>query len=585
MAKEYKLLKEELNTNNINKKNKVKKRFFASGQWYKVTLTIILWSVLQEIIMASTDLIDNIFVNHLFNFQINGLDQLILSIKSSGWEQLITKDILQNARLENLFSYAGKGMNYTAGQIGVNGVAASNQLFIIMFCMVSGFCYGSGIFSAQFFGASDYQKLKQVTALKLYLCLFISIVFMLFAIPGITWNLIAFTTKPSFAQLPELNLNTTKDSILEWFNYFQYQAAKLATQEGEKFYRIVSSSYFLLAINQVSITSLRETRRPFYSFFMAAIALCSNLVCNTFLTSPTFLGNFQGLGITGAAVGTVVSRILQTLFILSLLFIKKFEFIPHFKNFIVSKFVLRLALIKTIPILINETLYAFGQVLQVKLKAMYSVEALTANAMFETVLMAFFSPMYHGLNAGISTLVGNELGANKFENAKYNSTHLMRLSFIIGICFFAIFSGLSFVIPNTIFPNTLPEANRIGVWMIFIYSVIYPIIIINNCSYSILRAGGEVYSAFAMDSVFNWLVQIPLLAILIILNNNGTIHIDIVMIHLIVCLCEVVKVIPALIFYFRKKWVKNLIKNSDILINNEEIKISEKQEIKKEQSA
>ncbi len=587
----YILKEKSLDTTTIHKKNKVKKRFFAEKQWYKLTLTIILWSVLQEVIMASTDLVDNIFVNHLRPEHINGFQELLNYIKDSGWKELSTNpDFLKLLEQNGLLGYAGDGMFYEAGQIGVNAVSASNQLYIIMFCMVSGFCYGAGIFSAQYFGAGEYQKLKQVTALKMYLTLSITVLFMLFAIPGITEKMIGFTTHPLNVSKPTDQLVADKESIMSYFSYFQNEAAKLATQEGVRYYRIVSMSYILLTINQVTVTVLRETRRPFYSLFMASISLVANSTCNIFLTSPTFIPGFIGFGVEGSAYGTVASRIMQTIFIFCLLSIKRFEFIPRIKHFLINRIIVKLVLLKSIPILFNETLYAFAQVLQVKLRALYSVESLTANAMYETMLMAFFSPMYHGLNAGISTLVGNELGAQRFDKAKYNATHLMRLSFVIGICFTALLSGLSFVIPNLIFPNALPEANRIGIWMIFIYTMTYPVIMINNCCYSVLRAGGSVISSFLMDSGFNWTIQIPTLAFLILANKHifpesGLFTLDIVWVHLITCLCETFKLIPALILYFKKTWVRSLIEPKEedptyILTADGKSKIDDLKEVK-----
>ncbi|QGS51592.1 MATE family efflux transporter [Spiroplasma tabanidicola] len=557
-----------LETKHIIKNNKIKRRFFATGKWYKIAITLILWSVLQEILMASTDLIDNVFVNHIISSQVKGFDDLTNYIKGTGWAEHMTEDKLNSVGLGSLTGYALDNINYTPGQIGVNGVSASNQLYIIMFAMVSGFCYGSGIFSAQYFGAGEYQKLKHITCLKMYLTLIITMIFALIGIQQITKYFIGFTTHPDYekAKVPldtYLTENSSAQEIKQVFEYIQNKVSILSTEQGEKYYRIVSLSYPILTINQVATTALRETRRPFYSFFMSSISLIANALCNVFFTAPTFIPNYHGFGVVGAAIGTVSSRVLQLGFIVGLLAIKKFEFIPRIRHFIIPKYILRISLIKSLPILLNETLFAFGQVMQVKLRAQYSADSLSANAMYETMLMAFFSPMYHGLNAGISTLVGNELGAKHFDEAKYNAKHLMRFSFMIACVFLILFSGLSWVIPKLIFPNTTHEGIKIGEWMVFIYSATYPVILMNSCVYSILRAGGNVVQAFLMDSAFNWVFQIPVLFVLIYYNtfNNpqGFINLDIIYIHLIVCMFEILKLIPSMIFYFRGKWLTSII--------------------------
>jgi Na+-driven multidrug efflux pump len=88
-------------------------------------------------------------------------------------------------------------MTYTAGQIAVNGISASNQMYVIMFCMVSGFCYGCGVYSSQYYGSGNYEKLRQVTAMKMIVVFSITAVFALMAIPGATEQIVGFTTGPN----------------------------------------------------------------------------------------------------------------------------------------------------------------------------------------------------------------------------------------------------------------------------------------------------------------------------------------------------------------------------------------------------
>ncbi|ATZ18557.1 MATE efflux family protein [Williamsoniiplasma somnilux] len=532
-----------------------KNRWFASRAWYVAALSIILWAILQEIIMASTDIVDNIFVNFLKDDQVKGLSGLNDSIKMSGFLNLTVDDLI-NAGLSE--SYLG--LQYKAGQIAVNGVTASNQMYMIMFCAVSGFCYGCGIYSAQYFGAKDYNKLKQVTALKMYVVFAITFVFAIMTIPGITRHIIEFTTEPKYADKPTSILAAGSDGqdIKAWFNYFQYQSSVLATDEGVMYYQIIAPSYLILVINETAITSLRETRRPFISFWMSLIALSTNCLMNVFLTAPTFLGSFGGLGVQGTAIATFSARILQMIFIVALLSIKRYEFIPGWYSFKIQKNVFSRSMKKASPLLMNELLFAFAAVLQVKLKGMYSVEALTANAIFSTITTAIFSPLYHGLNAGITVFVGNSLGANKLDEAQFNARYLLGLGLVIAVIASSILIGMSYVIPQTMFSSANAESQRIAFWMLFIYAFIYPATMVANAAYSILRAGGAVWSATLLDGVFNWSIEIPVLAILILLTVNGVIHLDIIYIHLAVTACEIFKAIWGLAIYSRKRWVNNL---------------------------
>ncbi|AHI54118.1 MATE efflux family protein [Spiroplasma sabaudiense Ar-1343] len=537
-----------------NLKSIKKEKFFASRGWYAAAFGIIIWAIFQEIIMASTDIVDNIFVN--FIKDIPGLRELKDSIIESQWLDL-SKDQLKDARLSEYFQ---DGMFYSAGQLSVNGVAASNQIYILMYTILSGFCYGAGIYSAQYFGSGNYDKLRQITVLKFYVALIVTGFFALLAIPGITHHLIWFTTATPYAEQPQFKLNSTSSSeeIHQWFSYFQYQAALISTKQGEGYYRIVSSSYLLLSINQTAVTSLRETRRPFYSFWMSIISLATNCFLNVFLTAPTFLGDFNGLGVKGCAWATTSSRAIQTIFIVSLCAIKRFEFIPIRSSFVVQNQILKKSMNKAMPIVLNELFAALGLIIQIKLRATYSVEALTANAIYTTIVMSFFWPLYHGMNAGISAFVGNELGANRLKEAQYNAKHLMFMSVGIGMLFGGILAVSSSWIPGLIFNSSNLEAQRIAKYMLLFYGIFYPLITISNACYSTLRTGGAVWNAFIMDGLFTWVLPIPILATLISLNSAGIITIDIIWMQLALMSTEIIKASWAYFNYSKKRWVKNL---------------------------
>jgi Na+-driven multidrug efflux pump len=222
----------------------------------------------------------------------------------------------------------------------------------------------------------------------------------------------------------------------------------------------------------------------------------------------------------------------------------------------------RQVLLKAAPIIFNELLYAFGQVLIVKLKGMYSVEVLTANAMYATVIAALLSPLYHGLNAGISVFVGNELGANRFDIAQYNAHHLIFTSIIIGLMFGLIMMGVSFVVPDILFSAANAEAKRNATWMMFSFGIVYPIYVICNSCYSIMRTGGSMWGAFLMDSGMVWTIQIPLLAACILLYKNNVWHVDYIWIHIITLTFYVVQTTLAVVIYTRKTWVRNVIDGS-----------------------
>lgn len=62
----------------IDKKN----RWFASRGWYASALALVIWAILQEIIMSSTDLVDNFFANTMKR-NVDGATELKLFLEQT----------------------------------------------------------------------------------------------------------------------------------------------------------------------------------------------------------------------------------------------------------------------------------------------------------------------------------------------------------------------------------------------------------------------------------------------------------------------------------------------------------------------
>ncbi len=133
----------------IKAQGKKHPKFFASKKWYATTLVLILLATLQEIIMESTDLVDNFFASSIKK-NVHGYQELFNEIKYIfGTDNVYhVKVVWDSWGLGNYVGY-----HYTVGQLVINRVAASNQLYFIMFAILSRVCYSFGVFNAQYYGA------------------------------------------------------------------------------------------------------------------------------------------------------------------------------------------------------------------------------------------------------------------------------------------------------------------------------------------------------------------------------------------------------------------------------------------------
>ncbi len=514
------------------KKNKVDFKVLNSKKiswnWIRFTLSIMVWAIFEEIVLSSSDLVTNFFANHI-----------------TEGNSVITNFISEaNAKLHSLGIF---NHYYYYGQIVMNGVTAASQIYIIIISVLFGISYGIGTYTAQYFGAKKYQNLKDLVMFKILLGLAITIIFLIL-IETIGHQLIS-----CIIHFKNLDIPGASETNADWVAYYDDQAAKLSIMEGTDYIKIAALSYPLVAISLAFITTLRETGRPFVSFFGSFIAFIFTILLNIILVEPSLFNlNTHAYNVYGCAMAIVFGKSIQLLVILIYILIMKYEFFPN-QIFHLDKISVNLAFKKATIISLNELFWSLSTVMQVKLLAMYSLDAYTANVIFTTIIAILVFPPYHGIAAGISVLVGNNLGNNRLKYANINSKRLIWLTLCIGAITGIILSISAFLVP-VMFPNNSTYIIKLAQQFIWIYAVPSIILMLNGTLYSILRSGGLVWTAFLSDSIYNWGITIPIMSGLVIFSS-----LTVILIFIIIRIIEMLKLLPLIILYLRKKWLNNLV--------------------------
>lgn len=495
-------------------------------------LALIGWSLLEEVVLSSSDLVTNFFAS---------------KIKHGENLELFNFVTYANSMIASWGAHSPYSSHiYTVGDIDISGLAASTQIYVMILSMLFGFSYGIGVYTAQYFGAKKFQQLRDLVMFKIQISLLISFIFILI-VELFSKQLISFIISPKNVSIP-----TDLNNHAQWISYFDSVASHYSVDQGAKFIKIVAISYLILGIEIAIVTTLRETARPMVSFWTSFLAFFFTIIFLFFLVEPNFLKTFHGFGLMGCAYAVILGKTLQIILVLGFIFIKKYEFIPN-RFWKIDRLVVKIAFKKSIWIMINELFWSFSMLMQVKLLSMYSLDSLIANALVSTILSILIVPSYHGIAAGISVLVGNNLGDNKLEIAQINSKRLLWLTVLLGVIISLLLGGTAFII-EYIFTNISGNILILTKKFIWIYALTVTVLLLNGTLYSTIRAGGLVYTAFFMDSIYTWAFTIPIMAILVLVTK-----LDIILIFGIVRIVEVFKIVPSLYFYFRKKWVRNLV--------------------------
>lgn len=414
------------------------------------------------------------------------------------------------------------------GQLGAVDIAAvglGNQIFFIMSLVIFGIASGGSIFIAQYWGRKYIDGIHKTTGMMLQLSLLFSMIFALLSI---------------FA--PEFCLSFYSNDIE-------------VIERGAGYLRVVAPSYLFFGINVSFAASERSTEH----LKLPAVATISSVILNAFLNYLFIFGvKIGGLqiikayGIIGAAVATVISRIVEALIVVLGAYIRKYVIAASIKEYIVNDkpFVARYLKICS-PVLLNQILWGLGISMQTAIFAHCGTLVIASYNIMNTVSNLLY-PICNGCGNATAIIIGKTIGEGKKEEAK-----------ILAKKQCAFIAAMAFLLGLLIMPMSkiLPYVFKVELEVISMATVF---IIIRGFSFSfdafnmtsivgVFRSGGDTLFALLMDIGFMWLIALPLgwLGVLVW-------HLPYWMVYLCIISEPVFKSIFGVIHLLRGKWLKEL---------------------------
>ncbi|MFA7106768.1 MAG: MATE family efflux transporter [Candidatus Izemoplasmatales bacterium] len=405
------------------------------------------------------------------------------------------------------------------GELAIGSVSVVNQLYFVIILITFGALGGAGIFTAQYFGSGEIDKLKQTFRFKLIVALMLVILSLLvFSLLG-EFLIGLFTDNPVTVSGGVDYLNIVKWSMLPWA--------------------------FSIAIS----TTFREIGITKPLLGISVIAIITNTLLNYLLIFGHF--GFPAMGVEGAAYGTFFSRIVEFLLMFFLLVKKGKIFNTKIKDvFRINNFILKAIIVMAIPLLLNEFFWSMGQTMFLQSYSTRGDSALAAMNITSAISQLVFVT-FGGIGTGIAVLVGNTLGKNDLDLAKDNAKKVIAFAVAFAFLTGALLFILSFFILDLYDISQTTKA--IAKQNIRINAIFIPVFSFNVSMYFTLRAGGDTRSTMLMDSGYMWVVQVPLIFALARLTN-----LNVVLMFLIVQLLELPKSVFALSRYRKENWVRNL---------------------------
>ena len=363
------------------------------------------------------------------------------------------------------------------GETELAAVGVGSQLFMVHYLVLFGILSGSATFMAQFYGTKDMANIRKVI--------------------GFDFTLLAVLGAVCFALV-----NCFTNGILSV--YTEDPAVKaLAAQ----YVRINSLSFLLLAISSPLEMAFKATQQVRIPMLISNVIFFTNIAINYVLIFGKF--GFPKMGVAGAAIGTISSRIIEVLMNSYFAFRTNNEFCGKVRSYFGWDRELVKRIIKNAtPTTINEFFWSFGQTMYV---AAFSRISTTAYAAYQAANSIFNIFNFAAFSIGDATLilVGEKLGEGDMEYTWKLSKHLIKACLLVGVVIGTITVLLSEPLSGIF---KLSEAGRMYTrYILIILGLTMAADLYNGLQIAgILRAGGDTKFAMISESMCIWLIAVPL---------------------------------------------------------------------------
>lgn len=410
------------------------------------------------------------------------------------------------------------------GTAAVAGLGFANQIFMIFIVSLFGLNSGGGILAAQYYGKKDYKNLKKCLGITITVGLLFSFLFFLMGL-FIPEKIIGiFTSDPKVLKL------------------------------GANYFRIIALIYPLIGLGYSFNMQLRAIGKNQYSLYSTIIGLCINLVGNYLFINGNL--GFPAMGVVGAAIATVIARIVSVFYLIYIIYKNKLPMAGNFQElFKLSWSFIAKALKISLPVFGHEIMWVTGVSMYVIIYGRIGTEATAAIQVVKSISNLVFTLVF-GLSSGTAAIIGQEIGAGNEGNAYKYAVELLKISLVIGTAVALFVYAICPVVlilmkvDSAIYPLARQIVFSEGILIIIKTTGTLFIV-------GVLRAGGDTLWTMFADLIPLWTFAIPLTYI-----AGLKFGLPIALVYLCSGSDELLKMPFCIQRLKSRKWINNLVKTS-----------------------
>ena len=409
------------------------------------------------------------------------------------------------------------------GDVAVASVSLANQAYFCINLLIFGISSGSSVLISQFRGGKDLPSMRKVVIIALSTAAVLLVPLVLF-----------FT----FCPVTVLKIMTSESELIT---------------AGTSYVRIVSPSFICSGVSYIFASLLRCNDKPRLPLISSVTAIALNTTLN-YIFIYGKLG-FPEMGIDGAAIATVISRVVEMVLILSFVYLGKDPVIKVSANDChgLSRSHIKKFFVISLPIIFNE--FAWG-LCNTAYSAIYGrLGTVTVAAMsVANVIYQAFATLPNSIGYTTAIILGHLLGAEKFQEAKTRAHTLSVYSILLGAVMGVVMVIFSPFFTGTMFGALSVEATSMAMSFIMVFASYLPVqTYLFTMIAGILRSGGDTTFGAILDISPMLFIGIPLGIIFgVVLKFNPV---------LVVALMYTDGIVKAIAGFFRVKtykWVRKI---------------------------
>lgn len=392
--------------------------------------------------------------------------------------------------LQNIIAYsvnmADNIMLGSYSQAALSGAATVNQVFFIVQQFAISFGNALVALAAQYWGQNRTAPIRRLVGITLKIGTAIAIILLLICL---------------FIPSGIVRIFTSDTAIIE---------------EGKKYLLLILWTFLLFILTNILMAALRAVGTVNISFYISIISLIINVGINYVLIFGKL--GFPEMGITGAAIGTLIARIVELLIVLLyLLFVDKkvklFQKPDNSEKALTWLFSNDTGLWKDylkvyFPIMCATVLWGVSVPMQTAILGHLSADAIAANSV-ATTFYQYLKVIVVAMSSTSAVMIGQSIGRGEMERIKSDGRTLsvidVGIGFLLGVLLVLLKDPLLTL--YNLNDNALALAGRLILIMaVIMVGMSYQMPV----SFGIIQGGGDAKFTMAMNLISTWLIVMPL---------------------------------------------------------------------------